>query len=94
MYINANIKGVFLDGIHGTPYIAALVCHGSVMGMADGNHTALGLLVKSWQVPGHRNAAGFPSMNLRCWEKPSDHTIKTPQEGNIDRDIPRFWGLV
>jgi hypothetical protein len=22
-YINANIKGVFVDGIHGTPYIAA-----------------------------------------------------------------------
>jgi len=28
--IYANIKGVFVDGIHGTPYIAApLGCHGS-----------------------------------------------------------------
>ena len=30
-YINANIKGVFVDGIHGAPYIAAQKCirHGN-----------------------------------------------------------------
>ena len=28
----ANMTGVFVDGIHGAPYIAAPSCHGSVMG--------------------------------------------------------------